>query len=250
MSDEKVVHTGVHPDKVPEMMKKLAEPFDPTEIRWRAGSSSEKNGQVRAMALAYIEARAAMDRLDSAVGSGNWRDEYLPGPSGEGIVCGVSIFIGGEWVTKWDGAENTDFESVKGGLSDAFKRACVKWGIGRYLYRFPAAWVDATKKGRAIIIDAPPPFPEWGLPEGYEAPKSDAPKRRVKKTEAAEEPGKTSADLLVYAKAWGFDQKSMGAILVKAGIKKFDPALWDKMIAAIDAEGKAIKEEEPQAEPA
>jgi len=70
----------------------------------------------------------------------------------------------------------------------------------------------------------------------------------MKKTEV--EPGKTSADLLVYAKAWGFDQKSMGAILVKAGIKKFDPALWDKMIAAIDAEGKAIKEEEPQAEPA
>ena len=232
------VYVGIDPDNVPEMMKKLSEPFDPSEVKWRAGSISERNNQVRAMALAYIEARAAMDRLDKAVGSGNWRDEYLPGPSGEGVVCGVSIHIGGEWVTKWDGAENTDFESVKGGLSDAFKRACVKWGIGRYLYRFPAKWVDATKRGRTVIIDAPPPFPEWALPEGYEAPK---PKRRgrPKKTE---EPGKTPDDLLAYAKAGGFDQKAMGGILVKAGIKKFDPALWDKMTAAIDAEANGKKE--------
>jgi len=242
MSEAKVVDAGlISPTDVREMMKKLAEPFDPSEIRWRAGSHSEKNNQVRAMALAYIEARAAMDRLDSAVGSGNWRDEYLPGPSGEGIICGVSILIGGEWVTKWDGAENTDFERVKGGLSDAFKRACVKWGIGRYLYRFPAKWVDATKKGKAIIIDTPPPFPEWALPEGYEAPKAAAPKRRGR-AKKVEEPGKTPADLLAYAKAWGFDQKSMGGILVKAGIKKFDPALWDKMTAAIDAEANGKKE--------
>jgi len=238
------VYAGIDPVEVPEMMKKLAEPFDPSEVKWRAGSHSEKNNQVRAMALAYIEARAAMDRLDKAVGSGNWRDEYLPGPSGEGIICGVSILIGGEWVTKWDGAENTDFESVKGGLSDAFKRACVKWGIGRYLYRFPASWVDATKRGKAVIIDTPPPFPEWALPEGYKPSEDVKPKRRgrPKKTE---EPGKTPDDLLAHAKAWGFDQKAMGGILVKAGIKKFDPALWDKMTAAIDAEANGKKE--PQA---
>lgn len=41
-----------------------------------------------------------------------------------------------------DGAENTDIEPVKGGLSDAYKRAAVKWGIGRYLYDMEAAWVD------------------------------------------------------------------------------------------------------------
>ena len=238
------VYAGIDPVEVPEMMKKLAEPFDPSEVKWRAGSTSERNNQVRAMALAYIEARAAMDRLDKAVGSGNWRDEYLPGPSGEGVVCGISIHIGGEWVTKWDGAENTDFESVKGGLSDAFKRACVKWGVGRYLYRFPASWVDATKRGRTVIIDAPPPFPEWALPEGYEAPKGATTNRRgrPKKTK---EPGKTPDDLLTYAKAGGFDQKAMGGILVKAGIKRFDPALWDKMVAAIDAETNGKKE--PQA---
>ena len=230
---------------IPEMTRMLAEPFDPAEIKWRAGSTSEKNNQVRAMALAYIEARTAMDRLDNVVGAGNWKDQYVPGPSGEGIICGVSILIGGEWITKWDGAENTDFEAIKGGLSDAFKRACVKWGIARYLYRLPTKWVDATKKGKFVAIDNPPPLPDWALPEGH-APEKAAPKKRgrPKKTEEPSEPVKTPADLLAYSKAWGFDQKKMGSILVNAGLKKFDPALWDKMVAAIDAEGKRISEED------
>ena len=43
MNDVVVVHTGIHPDGVPDLMKKLADPFDPSEIRWRAGSHSEKN---------------------------------------------------------------------------------------------------------------------------------------------------------------------------------------------------------------
>lgn len=233
---------------VPKMMEELAKPFDPSEIKWRAGSTSEKNSQVRAMALAYIEARTAMDRLDGVVGAGNWRDEYRPGPSGEGIICGVSVLIRDEWVTKWDGAENTDFEAIKGGLSDAFKRACVKWGIGRYLYRLPSKWVDATKKGKFVAIDNPPPLPDWALPEGYEPEKPASKKRgRPKKTD---EPVKTTADLLAYSKAWGFDQKKMGSILVNAGLKKFDPALWDKMTAAIDAEGKRMSEEGGEEKPA
>ena len=75
-----------------------------------------------------------MDRLDEVVGPENWKDEYAPGPDG-GVICGLSLRIEDEWITKWDGAENTDFEAIKGGLSDAFKRAGYKWGIGRYLYR-------------------------------------------------------------------------------------------------------------------
>jgi hypothetical protein len=33
-----------------------------------------------------------------------------------------------------DGADRTEIEEIKGGLSDAFKRCCMALGLGRYLY--------------------------------------------------------------------------------------------------------------------
>ena len=32
-------------------------------------------------------------------------------------------------------------EAIKGGLSNAMRRAAVQWGIGRYLYDLPQQWV-------------------------------------------------------------------------------------------------------------
>jgi len=50
------------------------------------------------------------------------------------------------------GAENSDIEPVKGGLSDSFKRAAVQWGIGRYLYSLGAVWVDVEQRGKNVYI--------------------------------------------------------------------------------------------------
>ena len=92
---------------------RLAAPFNPSDLEWRAGASNQD--KTKALALAYITSRAVMDRLDEVIGLENWRDEYQPGPDG-GLICGLSLRVNGEWVTKWDGAENTAFEEVKGGL--------------------------------------------------------------------------------------------------------------------------------------
>ena len=73
------------------------------------------------------------------------------------MICGISIRIGAEWVTKWDGAENTELESVKGGLSASMRRAAVQWGVGRYLYRLPRVWVPVDEKGRAVRTPSLPP---------------------------------------------------------------------------------------------
>lgn len=110
-----------------------------------------------------------MDRLDKVVGPGNWQDEYKPGPSG-GVICGISIYVYESdgacgWITKWDGAENTDFEAVKGGLSDAFKRAGVKWGIGRYLYGLEGVWVKCEQRGKSVVLKETPKLPAWALPK-------------------------------------------------------------------------------------
>jgi hypothetical protein len=128
----------------------LAAPFTLDDIEFRAGATNQEKTQ--ALALAYITSRAVMNRLDEVVGPANWRDEYRPGPDG-GVICGLSLRVGGEWITKWDGAENTNFEAIKGGLSDAFKRAAVKWGIGRYLYSTPDFWVPCQVRGKTVVLD-------------------------------------------------------------------------------------------------
>ena len=146
-----------------ETFAQLATPFQPEDLEWRAGATN--SDKTKALALAYITSRAVMDRLDEVVGPENWCDEYQPGPVG-GLICGISLRINGEWITKWDGAENTQFEEVKGGLSNAFKRAAVKWGIGRYLYKLPNVWVPAETRGRTVVLKSTPDLPGWALPEG------------------------------------------------------------------------------------
>jgi len=156
---------------IEEIRDKLAEPFPPGDIEWRAGATNQD--KTKALALAYLTSRAVMNRLDDVCGVDGWYDSYTSGPSG-GVICGISILVRRvptyEWVTKWDGAENTNFEAVKGGLSDAFKRAGVKWGIGRYLYGLPNAWVPCEQRGNTVILKETPTLPEWALPENYEVP--------------------------------------------------------------------------------
>jgi hypothetical protein len=147
-------------EKVMSISEMLSAPFSPRDIEWRISRCGAKNGKPYAFVLAYVTNRAIMERLDAVVGSFNWKNEYCNGPNG-GVLCGLSIRHKGEWLTKWDGAENTNIEAVKGGLSDAMKRAAVQWGIGRYLYRLP-------KQMYANITD---------LYKGeYYQPKSDNPK--------------------------------------------------------------------------
>lgn len=114
----------------------LAE-FQRDAVSWRCQTVS-KNGD-KGLALAYIDARDVMRRLDEVCGPTGWQDRYEV--HGSKTLCYLSIRCGDEWITKADGAGDTDVEAEKGSLSDAFKRAAVKWGIGRYLYDVPAPWV-------------------------------------------------------------------------------------------------------------
>lgn len=121
--------------------EKLRKPLAHDYVQWRIGMCGKSGEKIWARLLAYMDNRAVMDRLDEVVGPMNWSSEFKPGPSG-GNLCCISIRIGSEWVTKCDGAENTDFEPIKGGLSDAMKRAGVQWGIGRYLYDVGESWAE------------------------------------------------------------------------------------------------------------
>lgn len=118
--------------------------FPRETISWRAQSVT-KDG-TRAMALAYIDARDVMNRLDEVCGPDGWQDEYVETAKGR-MICRIGIRAASNdlaldaWIWKSDGAGDTDVEGDKGAISDAFKRAAVKWGIGRYLYDMPTPWV-------------------------------------------------------------------------------------------------------------
>lgn len=127
---------------------KLASPLPPEKVSWRIGQKA-KNGP-RAMALAYIDARDVMERLDQVCGPQGWQATY-PHANGK-TVCSIGIKVGDEWVWKANGAGDTDIEAEKGALSDAFKRAAVMWGIGRYLYDVEAPWVETEGDGKFAKI--------------------------------------------------------------------------------------------------
>ncbi len=101
------------------------------------------------MALAYIDARAVMDRLDAACGPDGWQCRY-PHANGK-TVCDIGIRLAGDWIWKSDGAGDSDMEAEKGALSDAFKRAAVRWGVGRYLYDLDSPWIAIKKIGEKSV---------------------------------------------------------------------------------------------------
>ena len=119
------------------MLDKLRAPFPSDGIHWRAQTVTQDG--TKALALAYLDARDVMDRLDDVAGAENWRDAYAETPKGR-IICTLEIRVAGEWIGKSDGAGDTDVEGDKGAISDALKRAAVKWGIGRYLYDLGNVW--------------------------------------------------------------------------------------------------------------
>lgn len=138
-------------DHAQEIFDGLSAPFPTEVIEWRIGSTTKD--KTKGMALAYINARAVMDRLDMICGPGGWQDRY-PHANGK-TVCEIGVRVArqdGEWEWLWksDGAGDTDFEAEKGALSDAFKRAAVRWGVGRYLYDLDAPWVPLENEGRKI----------------------------------------------------------------------------------------------------
>lgn len=127
-----------------EDLKQLFAEFPRDAVSWRAQTLTGAGD--KALALAYIDARDVMDRLDDVCGSENWQDRYEF--HGSRTVCYLSIRVDGEWITKADGAGDSDVEAEKGAISDALKRAAVKWGIGRYLYHIISPWVPCDTYDR------------------------------------------------------------------------------------------------------
>ncbi len=124
-----------------ELQEQLAAPFPPQAVKFRPGATNRQ----RAMALPYVDSRAVQDRLDAVLGVAGWQDEYEVLADGS-VKCTLAALIGGTWIRKVDvgsPSEQPDAgDRMKSAFSDALKRAAVKFGVGRYLYRLSPLWVD------------------------------------------------------------------------------------------------------------
>jgi hypothetical protein len=97
-------------------------------FKWRVQSANEWG----ANCVAYIDARDVQDLLDETIEAGKWQCKYEEHKGN--LFCSIGIKIGEEWVWRSDCGTESQVEKQKGEASDAFKRAAVMWGVGRFLY--------------------------------------------------------------------------------------------------------------------
>lgn len=112
-------------------------PLEASDVEVRVSQVNEKGCSL----LLYKDARCDMRLLDEAVGADNWECEYRQ--IGGTLYCRVGIYSQDRNGTVWkeDCGTESNMDAKKGEASDAFKRACFKWGIGRELYTAPFIWV-------------------------------------------------------------------------------------------------------------
>jgi hypothetical protein len=82
-----------------------------------------------------------MDRLDACC---EWKDRYYEVCGN--LYCEIAIKVGDEWVSRSDCGTESKVEADKGQASDAFKRAAVKFGVGRFLYSLKIMRVRTSNK--------------------------------------------------------------------------------------------------------
>jgi hypothetical protein len=139
----------------------LSAPFDPSEVEFKPAAITGN----RALALAYVDVRAIQNRLDVVCGVAGWQDSYRVLPDGA-VVCRLRLKIGEQWITKVDvgspSGQPDNGDRTKAAFSDALKRAAVKFGVGRYLYRLPRQWCEYDPLKREFV--RVPALPPWAVP--------------------------------------------------------------------------------------
>ncbi len=150
-----------------ELSVRLAEPFPASVVSWRAGSVSRD--KKRAQALAYAEPRAYEDRLNEVLGA-DWSCRFIPWGEAR-LLCELTLRIqdgAGDVrdVTRTSTGEFDGSDRVAQGTvaeAQAFKRACSKFGLGRYLYDLPISWVGYDEGSHRLTetpsLPEPAPVP-------------------------------------------------------------------------------------------
>jgi hypothetical protein len=133
-----------------DLFAALAAPFESEEVKLRTQGGRQ---------LHYVTARTVMNRLDEVLGPENWWDDFVP--LEHSVICRLTVRLpDGQILTKSDAGGYAGMadpgDDDKSGFADAFKRAAVKFGVGRYLYRDGVPrFVREALKGRAEVEAVP-----------------------------------------------------------------------------------------------
>lgn len=138
------------PDALPlitlaDVYETLSAPFPLEYVEIKPGAISRDSD--RALALAYVDARLYMQRLDDVVGPDNWQVCYRPwGPAA--VICRLQVL----GVIREDVGEADEKEPnrITIAVAQSFKRACAAFGLGRYLYHVPTIWADYDREKKVI----------------------------------------------------------------------------------------------------
>lgn len=128
----------------PKIMEALAAPFPADRIKFRVGARNDP--KTRGIALPYVDARDYYARLNEVLGL-DWEDEELITYDAARVTVKyrLTLRVGDETRTRTGDGECADLRdenAVTTAAAQAFKRACVKFGLGADLYELPRQWVD------------------------------------------------------------------------------------------------------------
>jgi len=164
-------------EEIEELLRRVKEPFEPSLVEWVVTATTKGNGgKLRGQVAAYADPRAYTDRLNKLFTAAGWTRDYTVqvvqnferGKDNRVIAakvmvaCRLTIFglgchsgTGEEWAD--------DQNALTRAEAQAFKRACVCFGLGRYFYDLPRTWVDLDDRKRPLQL---PQLPAWALPQG------------------------------------------------------------------------------------
>ena len=156
------------------LFAQLADPFDPSEIKWRVTHTIQDG--TRGAVIAFASPRAYTDRLNQIFTPTGWTRSYsvskVEGVSrfkrdkiivtGKVLVtCSLTIHNLGSHTgsgEEWADEEN----AMTSAEAQAFKRACMCFELGRYLYNFAEMWVPLNSRRQPSEF---PTLPNWALPK-------------------------------------------------------------------------------------
>ena len=129
-----------------KLTQRLKEPFPIDAHEFKPAAVAK--GKSRALGLAYVDPRRYTMRLDE-VGV-DWTEDYEVTSTDDRIMVLCNLTIDG--VTRANGGECDlrDDNAFTSAQAQAFKRACAKFGLGRYLYFMPKTWADYDKDSRSF----------------------------------------------------------------------------------------------------
>jgi len=155
------------PAEVAAIVAQLAEPFEEGDVKWKPQTIRSQDGVKKGQAAAYADPRTYIDRLNEVLGAGGWASVAhlnISGPVpkktskyGEEakyvdvakVFSTVSVIIPGIGIHTDVGESWLDDENA-GTIAhaQAFKRASMPFGPGRYFYELPKIWHPVNTYGQ------------------------------------------------------------------------------------------------------